>query len=96
MPKKDDDEKTGASLWREALLATTLGWDLAVPIIAGTLAGYFLDKWLATGHTFTLGLLFLGIVVSYYNLWRFIQRDERKNKKLKNESAGEAEEDKEH
>ena len=76
---KNNDENLWSSLWREAILATTLGWDLAVPIVGGTLIGYFLDKWLDSGHTFTLGLLFLGIVISYYNLWRFIRRVDRKS-----------------
>lgn len=74
---KNDNGTFWSSLWREAILATSLGWDLAVPIIGGTLIGYFLDKWLQTGHVFTLGLLFLGIIVSYYNLWRFIRRVDR-------------------
>jgi len=80
MPGKHDDETFWSGLWREVALATTLGWDLAVPIFAGTLIGYYLDKWLQTRHIFTLGLLFLGIVISYYNLWRNIHRIDRKTK----------------
>ncbi len=62
------------SLWREALLATTLGWELALPIFAGVLGGYFLDRWLGTDYIFTIGLLFMGITLGYYSLMRFIQR----------------------
>jgi ATP synthase protein I len=63
-----------ASLWRESLRAMSLGWDLAVPIFGGVLLGYFLDKWLGTRPTFTVGLIFFGIFVSYYNLGKFINR----------------------
>ena len=63
-----------ASLWRESLRAMSLGWDLAVPIFAGVLLGYFLDKWLGTKPIFTIGLIFLGIFVGYYNLGKFINR----------------------
>lgn len=66
-----------ASLWREALLATTLGWELALPMFAGVLGGYFLDRWLGTDYIFTLGLLFMGIGMGYYNLMRVIQRQSR-------------------
>ena len=62
------------SLWRETLAAISLGWDLALPIFAGVLIGYFLDQWLGTGHIFTLGLLVLGIGIGYYNIARFIRR----------------------
>jgi predicted F0F1-ATPase subunit len=76
--KKKDEEGFWGGLWREALLATTLGWDLAIPIFGGVLIGYVLDRWLGTGHTFTLGLLFAGVLASYYNLWRFIRRLDRR------------------
>ena len=80
--KNDDDHEDGAwlALWRESLVAMSLGWDLAVPIFGGALGGYFLDRWLKTGNIFTLGLIFLGIVVSYYNLVRFIRRQDAKAK----------------
>jgi predicted F0F1-ATPase subunit len=77
--KKKPDASFWAALWREALLATTLGWELALPIFGGVLIGYFLDRFLGTGHIFTLGLLFLGVVAGYYSLWRFIRRIDRKS-----------------
>ena len=55
----------------------SLGWDLAVPIFGGVFLGHLLDRWLATGYTFTLGLLMLGIGVGYYNVARFIRRVDR-------------------
>ncbi len=70
-------------LWREALTATTLGWELALPIFGGVLAGYFLDRTLDTGYVFTLGLLLLGIVGGFYNVWRFIERLDAKQRRIK-------------
>jgi ATP synthase protein I len=75
--QQDDDNDTWSSLWREAATAMSLGWDLAVPIFGGVLLGYALDRWLGTRYLFTIGLLFLGIGVSYYNLARFIRRIDR-------------------
>ena len=68
--------KQNSESWlrRESLQAMSLGWDLAVPIFGGVLLGYLLDRWLATGYKFTLGLLMLGIGVGYYNVARFIRR----------------------
>lgn len=66
------------SFWHEALRATTLGWELAMPIFGGVLAGYYLDRWLGTGHIFTLGLLTLGVGAGFYNLWTVIQRMDRR------------------
>lgn len=77
-----NDEENGdwAALWREAMVAMSLGWDLAVPIFGGVLLGYFLDRLLGTRYVFTLGLLVLGIGVAYYNLARFIRRTDRAEK----------------
>lgn len=60
-------------------MAMSLGWDLAVPIFGGVLLGYTLDRWLQTRYIFTVGLLFMGIAISYYNLARFIQRIDRED-----------------
>jgi len=76
----ENDQKDSAwlALWREALVAMSLGWDLAIPIFGGALGGYFLDRWLKTGNMITMGLIFLGIAVSYYNLVKFIRRQDEK------------------
>ena len=76
MPKEPEGSQWG-SLWREGLRAMSLGWDLAVPIFAGVLIGHLLDRWIGTRYIFTMGLLFLGIFVGYYNLARVIQRQNR-------------------
>jgi F0F1-type ATP synthase assembly protein I len=65
--------KDNAEIWREALRATTLGWDLALPIFGGVLIGYLLDRALGTRYVFTLGLLLFGIGTGFYNVIRSIQ-----------------------
>ena len=80
MNGKDNDKLFWGHLWREALVALTLGWDLALPIFAGVLLGQLLDRWLDTLPTFTLGLLVLGIALGYYNLARFIQRVDKRDR----------------
>ena len=66
-------------VWRDALAATSLGWDLALPIFGGVIIGYLLDRKLSTGHGFTLGLLALGTVAGFYNVFRFIRRLEKRD-----------------
>ncbi len=72
MKKNDRDARNAA--WRESLAATSLGWDLAVPIFGGVLLGHFLDRRLDTAYVFTLGLLVLGIGTGFYNVARAIRR----------------------
>ena len=80
--QKKNERGLWGPLWREALVAMSLGWDLALPIFGGVLLGYLLDRWLGTGHVFTLGLLMLGIATGYYNVVRFIQRVEARERQL--------------
>jgi len=75
---ENNKQESGGAAWQEALRAMSLGWDLALPIFGGVLLGNLLDRWLGTGHIFTLGLLTLGIGVGYYNVVRFIRRIDRK------------------
>ena len=80
--QKRDDHGDGAPLWSEALRAASLGWDLAVPIFGGVLLGHVLDRWLETGYVFTLGLLLLGVVTGFYNVFRAVQRLEVRERSL--------------
>lgn len=68
-------------LAREGMRAMALGWELAVPIFGGVLLGHYLDRWLDTGYTFTLGLLMLGVFIGFHNIWRFGQRVAESDKK---------------
>lgn len=68
-------------LAREGMRAMALGWELAVPIFGGVLLGHYLDGWLDTGYTFTLGLLAAGIFIGFHNIWRFGQRVAENEKK---------------
>lgn len=54
------------------LRASSIGWELALPIVAGPVIGYLIDSNYQTGVTFTLIFLGLGLSVGIYNLIRFI------------------------
>ncbi len=82
-------------LGREAIRATTLGWELALPIFGGVLLGYFLDRQMGTDYTFTLGLMMLGVFAGFYNIWRFGQGVETQQRRLKARRKREQEEQQE-
>lgn len=75
------DRTDWGAAWREALAATSLGWDLALPIFGGVLLGHLLDRQLDTRYAFTLGLLVLGIGIGFYNVARSIQRIEARERR---------------
>ena len=74
------NDRAWGDVWRTALTATSLGWDLALPIFLGVLLGHLLDRRLGTGYVFTLGLLLLGIFTGFYNVARSVQRIEARER----------------
>ena len=73
MMDKNGKEKTG-HIWRKALSAINLGWEMALPIFAGVLLGNYLDKLTDSRFNLTISFLVGGIILSYYNLLRHIQK----------------------
>lgn len=70
---RNDKHSVWESAWADALRATSIGWDLGLPICGGAVLGHYLDRRLGTGYTMTMGLLVLGIIVGFYNAGRKIQ-----------------------
>jgi len=71
---KEVKKKSDESLNRAMFLASELGIQIAFPIVLGVGLGYWIDK--AVGNTqpiFTLSLLFFGIVVSFYTLFKKVR-----------------------
>lgn len=66
-------KRSDGDLWRLALRATSLGWELALPIFGGVLMGYLLDRLVGTRYVMTLGFLMLGIAAGFYNVIQSIQ-----------------------
>lgn len=73
-------KRPDGDLWRLALRATSLGWELALPIFGGVLIGYLLDRLLGTRYVMTLGFLMLGIAAGFYNVIQSIQRVDKQSR----------------
>lgn len=59
----------------------SLGWEFAIPIVIGIVAGYYLDQLLDTKYLLRITFLICGIAASYLNLYRIIQKMNRNNNK---------------
>jgi F0F1-type ATP synthase assembly protein I len=58
---------------------TEISSNLVGPVIAGALAGYFLDRWLHTRFYLTLALVFVGFLGGLFLTLRNLSRQEKKN-----------------
>jgi F0F1-type ATP synthase assembly protein I len=48
-------------------------------VIVGSVAGYYIDKWLGTLPIFFIICFFLGVAGSALNIYRSVQRDNNKD-----------------
>jgi predicted F0F1-ATPase subunit len=68
-PPHQQPEEKPDNFWRLVARATTLGWDLVVPIVGGVLLGRYLDDMFDKEFTWTLSLLLGGVAVAFNNLY---------------------------
>ena len=79
------ENKKKGDIWRTALSAINLGWEMALPIFLGVLLGNYLDKITESKYHLTISLLVGGIIISYYNLLRYIKKFDRSDGNHDNE-----------
>ena len=55
------------------LRATTIGWEIALPIVGGPLLGFFIDRQLGTSPRWTLILLGVGVLSAVAAVIRYVR-----------------------
>lgn len=64
----------GRSIGQDLALTGVIGWLLVLPTLLGIFAGRWLDRRLAGGISWTLGLLFAGLVIGCILAWQRLNR----------------------
>jgi predicted F0F1-ATPase subunit len=59
---------------------SSLGWELALPIFAGAVIGYLIDRRFNSPYYFCIGLIVLGIGIGYYNIYKTIEIEHLRSK----------------
>jgi len=55
-----------------------VGWSVAIPTLIGVALGLWIDSTWPSRYSWTLTLLFLGIVVGCLNAWYWVQRESKR------------------
>jgi ATP synthase protein I len=83
------------TIWSGLGMIGLVGWGVSVPTLVGAALGVWLDRRFPGEHSWTLTLLFAGLLVGCLNAWRWITREERvirRKEKQKTHEAREKEE----
>lgn len=59
-------------------IASGLGFSIAFPIAGGAILGNFLDKKFQTAPKMTLSFIFLGIIISFVNIYYIVKTISKK------------------
>ena len=55
-----------------------IGWAVAIPTVLGIAVGIWLDRYWPAGRiSWTISLLFVGIILGCINAWRWVNRERR-------------------
>ncbi len=73
--KARGEEKRG--LWFGLGMFGLVGWSVAIPTLAGVALGLWLDSLFGGRVSWTLTLLFVGVVLGCLNAWWWVQRESR-------------------
>ena len=68
-PTSKQPEERPDNFWQLVAQATTLGWNMVIPIVGGVLLGRYLDDKFDKEFTWTLSLLLMGVAVAFNNLY---------------------------
>lgn len=99
MPGKPEDGKVTRRrkmFSARDLRATTIGWEIAIPIVGGPLLGFFLDREFGTSPRWTLILLGVGVLSAIAAIIRYVRYElYLMNKEVNEKRAAELEKMKE-
>ena len=67
------------SIWAGLGLFGMVGWSVIVPTLLGIVLGIWIDRRFPSPYSWTLMLLFVGVVLGCWNAWYWIQREQERH-----------------
>ncbi|PMB46374.1 hypothetical protein CEN41_05985 [Fischerella thermalis CCMEE 5330] len=64
------------SIWAGLGLFGMVGWSVMIPTLLGIALGIWIDQRFKSPYSWTLMLLFVGVVLGCFNAWYWIQREQ--------------------
>ncbi|HNP61314.1 MAG TPA: AtpZ/AtpI family protein [Nitrospirales bacterium] len=68
---------TTRTIWFGLGMMGLIGWSVAIPTLLGASLGLWLDKHYPVPHSWTLTLLFIGLIIGCVNAWHWVTREDQ-------------------
>ena len=72
-------QESSPSFWRSVAMVGAIGWSVALPTLIGVAAGAWIDHHWPSRFSWTLMLLFSGLVLGLLDAWNRIKRAQEKH-----------------
>jgi len=65
------------TIWFGLGMMGLIGWSVALPTLLGAALGLWLDKHYPGTHSWTLTLLFIGLIIGCMNAWHWVTKEDQ-------------------
>ncbi|KIO48524.1 ATP synthase [Nitrosospira sp. NpAV] len=65
------------TVWSGLGMIGLVGWSVVVPTLAGAALGVWLDQNVPMKHSWTLMLLFIGLIMGCVNAWYWVDKEDK-------------------
>jgi len=65
------------TVWFGLGMMGLIGWSVAIPTLLGAALGLWLDRRYPGGHSWTLALLVIGLVIGCLNAWHWVAKEDK-------------------
>jgi ATP synthase protein I len=63
------------SIWFGLGMSGLVGWSVTIPILIGAALGIWVDKHYPSTYSWTLMLLFMGLIIGCLNAWQWVNSE---------------------
>lgn len=65
------------TIWFGLGMMGLIGWSVVVPTLLGAALGIWLDRHYPGPHSWTLTLLFIGLIIGCVNAWHWVAKEDK-------------------
>jgi ATP synthase protein I len=69
---------TTRTIWLGLGMMGLIGWSVAIPTLLGAVVGLWLDKHYPVSFSWTLTMLFIGLIIGCFNAWHWVTKEYHK------------------
>jgi ATP synthase protein I len=77
--KQHSQQEEENSIWLGLGMFGFVGWSIAIPTVIGIFIGIWIDQKWQSSYSWTLMMLFVGVMVGCWNAWYWIERERQKD-----------------